>query len=85
MGLLEQKESQSIPDAFGVPSYYVHKFFAEPAGPGDVRLYACATINGVLVPQYLAVMPALSLLTSADLVREVARQLLRGEGASGLH
>lgn len=85
MGLLTEKESQSIPSAFGVPSYFVDTFFVEPAGHGCVRLYACSKINGELVTQYVAVIPAVCLFESTSMVREMALAMLNDGAGNARH
>lgn len=75
-------ESQGIPDAFGVPSYFVTDFFTEAAGPGLVRLYGCARINGALVAQYVAVIPVEAALAGSSMVRDMAVSVLHEAGGA---
>lgn len=85
MSRLIETESQGIPDAFGVPSYFATIFFAEPAGDGCIRLFACARINGVIVPQYVSVMPARSVIEGSGMVREMALAVMTGKGDDAVH
>lgn len=73
---------EGIPDAFGVASYFVTDFFAESAGPGLVRLYGCARLNGALVAQYVAVMSVQAALQGSALVREMAVSVLHEDGGA---
>lgn len=80
-----ETESACIPDAYGVPTFFATTFFAEPAGENCVRLYACAKINGQIVPQYVAVIPARSMLEAQAVVRMTAIAVMRGDGAGAFH
>ena len=84
MARLEQTATEGIPDAFGVPSYFVTTFFAEAAGGGCVRLYACATINGVLTPQYIAVIPIEAVLGGSQMLQSKVLNIMH-EDVIGVH
>jgi len=84
MASLQQTATEGIPDAFGVPSYFATTFFAEAAGGGCVRLYACATINGVLTPQYIAVIPIEAILIGSQMIQRKALAILH-EDVIGVH
>lgn len=76
----QKMEPEGIPDAFGVPSYFVTDYFAEQAGRGLVRLYGCARINGALVAQYVAVMSVEAALAGSSLIRDMAIAVLHEDG-----
>jgi len=84
MGRLDQAATEGIPDAFGVPSYFVTTFFAEAAGGGCVRLYGCATINGVVMPQYIAVIPIEAVLSGSQMLQSKALAVMHGD-VIGVH
>lgn len=74
MGMLDQIE---MADAFGVPSYFVTEILTEPAGGGCVRLFGCVRQRGLLVPQYMVVMPHLSMLDGAAAAAKAAEEVAR--------
>jgi hypothetical protein len=53
-------------DTFGCPEFFVTEIFTEVAGGGCVRLIACSKRNGVLIPQYMSVMPYQSMVAGAN-------------------
>lgn len=78
----QKMEPEGIPDAFGVPSYFVTDFFTEAAGPGLVRIYGCARLNGALVAQYIAVMSVEAALQGSSLIRDMAIAVLHEDGGA---
>lgn len=72
MGMLDQVE---MADAYGVPSYFVTEILTEAAGGGCVRLFGCVRQRGVLVPQYMVVMPHQSMLDGAEAAAKAAREV----------
>ena len=60
-------------DCVGIPEFFVTKVGkVEPAGGNCVRVYMCVERDGVLVPIYAVIMPALSMITATKRVQESA-------------
>ena len=69
-------------DCVGVPEFFVTSIGkVEPAGGGCVRIYYCIERGGNLVPQYTAVIPALSLLAVAKVAERAALEAFNREQA----
>jgi hypothetical protein len=72
--------SQSI-DTFGVPEYYSDHIGAlEDAGNGLIRIVRCIERNGVLIPVFSFVTPAISILRDAPRFRTMANKVAGMEG-----
>lgn len=84
MGMAIEDETQTIPDAIGVRSYFATIFYAEPAGDGCVRVYGCAKVNGRIETQYIVVIPARCMLEGQAVVRQTAVAVMH-EGESAVH
>jgi hypothetical protein len=73
-------------DTFGVPEFFSTDVGAiEDAGDGMIRLIRCVKRNGVLIPVFSFVTPALAMLAIGPTIRAVAMQIARGKGAGADH
>lgn len=69
-----------IIDTYGVPEYFVtHMGAIEDAGAGMIRAVHCIERNGVMIPVFSRVMPALSLLRIGPVIREFAQRIACSE------
>ena len=70
-------------DCVGVPEFFVTSIGkVEPAGGGCVRIYYCIERGNNLIPQYTAVIPALSLLAVAKVAERAALEAFNREQMS---
>jgi hypothetical protein len=66
-------------DTFGVPEYWSDKLGAlEDAGNGMLRTVRCIERNGVLVPVFSCVMPAIAVLKDGPRYRETCMKIVGG-------
>jgi hypothetical protein len=72
-------------DAFGVPEFFVTTLGRiESAGGGCVRAYMCAERGGLLVPQYMTVMPMRHMIDAAGIAQQKTRHLFFDTGKIAL-
>jgi hypothetical protein len=68
-------------DTFGVPEYFADKIGAiEDAGHGMVRIVRCIERQGILIPVFSLVTPAVAMLQEAPRFREMANRITCMEG-----
>lgn len=74
-------------DCVGVPEFFITTIGkVECAGAGCVRIYGCAERGGLLVPQYMVIMPMLALLRATQFVQDCALEIHKLEiGAMAFH
>lgn len=64
-------------DTFGVPEFYADRIGAiEDAGNGMMRIVRCIERNGVLIPVFTVVTPAMGVLKDNARFREIAQQII---------
>jgi hypothetical protein len=74
------KITMQMLDLFGVPEFWADRIGAiEDAGFGMMRVVRCIERNGVLVPVFSCVTPALGVLQDNARFREIAQQIVRKE------
>lgn len=68
-------------DTFGVPEFYADHIGAiEDLGNGMIRVIKCTKRQGVLVPVYSFVAPAVAFLADGAAMRNFATQIVNPEG-----
>lgn len=83
MGMRETEPQMA--DAFGIPEFFITTVGRiECAGGGCVRSYGCSQRGGILVPQYMVIMPILSMIETSNYVRDQTQMLYTKE-LSALH
>lgn len=69
-------------DTYGLYEHFTtHLGEIEDAGNGLLRVVRCVKRNGVLIPVFSQIIPAQAVLESLPAVTEMARKVLRGDGA----
>lgn len=58
-----------------VPTYYITDVLQEDAGGGNIRIWNCTRRNGILIPQFEVIIPALSLLAVGKKVADFAQKI----------
>ena len=71
-------------DATGVQEFFYTTIGkTEPAGGGCVRVYCCVEREGVLVPVFTVVMPAMSLVIAAKVAQEAGIDAFNKDALAG--
>ena len=66
-----------ILDCVGVPEFWADRLGSlEDAGSGMVRIVRCVERNGVLIPVFSVVTPALGILQDNQRFRELAQRIV---------
>lgn len=81
--MLTIDQAREMAEVHGVQSFFVTDFFTEAAGGGCIRVYACAKQRGVLVPQYLAVVPYRNMLAGSTAAQQAAIAVMKEELGGG--
>lgn len=67
-------------DTFGVPEFYADHIGAiEDVGNGMIRVVKCVKRQGVLVPVYSFIAPAIAFLEDEKQLRSFAERMLQSE------
>lgn len=75
---------EQVLDCFGVPEYFTtHLGEIEDAGNGLVRVVRCIKRNGVLIPVFSQIIPAMAVLESLPTVSNMSHKVLRGTDKPG--
>lgn len=56
-----------------VPTYYITDVLQEDAGGGNIRVWNCTRRNGILVPQFEVIIPAIALVAVGRKVADFAQ------------
>lgn len=62
-----------LAEVIGLPVYWIDSVVPEDAGNGVVRVINCVTRNGVLIPQFEALIHSTNLILAARVVSDCAR------------
>lgn len=62
-----------------VPTYYITDVIQENAGAGNVRVWNCTRRNGILVPIFEVIIPALTLCSVGRKVANFAQEVFNAE------
>lgn len=65
-------------DCVGVPEFFVTHTFLEDAGHGMVRIIKGVQRNGLIIPTFSFVAPALAVLEVTDTIRDFSMALYKG-------
>lgn len=71
-------EQQDVLDCIGIPEYFsTHVGTIEDAGCGLIRIVRCIERNGVVIPVFSCVTPALNMIKDGPRFREMALRVAR--------
>lgn len=62
-----------------VPTYYITDVHQEDAGGGNIRVWNCTRRNGILIPQFQVIIPALALVAVGKKVASFAQEVFNAE------